>query len=229
MRLVLLPGLDGTGDLFEEVVRAAPEGYETCVVSYPAGEPLGYVDCVDHVAARLPEGCPYVVVAESFSGPVAIALGACSPPGMKGIVLCNTFACRPAWSGLKVLPWRLAFSLPIPRLVVGAFLVGFGDAERWVKPIRDVNRKVKARVSARRMREVLAVDVRRLLAAMELPILYIRGTKDRLVRRRSLAQILDANPRVSVAEIRAPHLTLQVAATASWDAITHFVAERCEA
>ena len=226
MRIVLLPGLDGTGDLFDEFTRETPAGFETEVVSYPDSEPMSYDDCVGYVEALLPRSSPYVVLGESFSGPVAIALAALAPPGLQGIVLCNTFACSPAWAGFKHLPWRLAFSIPMPRYKVGFYLVGFRNSARWVKPIRDANRRVKPEVHAKRMREVLSVDVRDALSSLQVPVLYIRGTQDRLVWERSLTQIVETRSDVAVARIDAPHLTLQIAPQESWSAISNFVLEK---
>lgn len=227
MRVVLLPGLDGSGELFSELVRTTPPGFEAGVIPYPPTEPLGYGELADLVAHRLPADEPFVLLGESFSGPVAIEVAARHPAGLKGLILCNTFAIRPAWTGFRYLPWRLAFSFPIPRYKVAFYLVGRRETRRWVKPVRDANRAVSPRVLARRMRAVLSVDVRRRLTAVRVPVLYLRATGDRLVRPGCLRQIRDARPDIAVVELDAPHLVLQLAPQASWQAIASFVATRC--
>lgn len=40
--LVLLPGMDGTGFLFEPFVNALPSGINPIVVAYPTNKPLSY-------------------------------------------------------------------------------------------------------------------------------------------------------------------------------------------
>jgi hypothetical protein len=42
--LVLLPGLDGTGKLFSEFVRAMGSEIDAQIVAYPKDEPLGYAE-----------------------------------------------------------------------------------------------------------------------------------------------------------------------------------------
>jgi pimeloyl-ACP methyl ester carboxylesterase len=97
--LVLLPGMDGTGLLFEPFLKAL-KGFEPLVLRYPRGL-TDYADCVAYARARLPKERPFLLLGESFSGPVAIALAAERPAGLRGLVLCSTFARnpRPAWPG----------------------------------------------------------------------------------------------------------------------------------
>ncbi|MEJ7807867.1 MAG: hypothetical protein WKG03_18345 [Telluria sp.] len=93
--LVLLPGMDGTGDLFADFVRALGDAVVSLVVSYPAGEALDYAGLTEFARARLPRDRPFVLLGESFSGPVAIALAASRPPGLMALILSCTFARNP--------------------------------------------------------------------------------------------------------------------------------------
>jgi pimeloyl-[acyl-carrier protein] methyl ester esterase len=225
--IILLPGLDGTGDLFEHFIAATPGGFETKVIAYPHDEQLTYPDCVDFIRNKLPKTEPFLLLGESFSGPVSILAAAESPVGLKGLVLCNTFAVRPAWAGFKLLPWKLAFSFPFPSYKIGLFLVGSANTKTWAKPIRDANRKATPLVHAHRMRSALSVDVRDSLASVDVPILYLQGTKDRLVWSNSLRRILKTKPDVFVSKIDAPHLVLQIARHESWQAIKRFCSQQC--
>ena len=103
-RLVLLPGMDGTGELFAPFI-AALDGWPTTVISYPPDREMEYAGHEAHARARLPLDGDYVLLAESFSGPVGIALAASRPRGLRGLILCASFAVNP-------LP-RLAFMKPI--------------------------------------------------------------------------------------------------------------------
>jgi pimeloyl-ACP methyl ester carboxylesterase len=97
MNILLLPGLDGTGRLFEPLVRYAPEWASCTVARYPADRELSYPECADLVSAEFLPDAPFVIVAESFSGPVAILTASKRPPNLKGLVLFNTFAYRASW------------------------------------------------------------------------------------------------------------------------------------
>ena len=74
MKLVLLPGLDGTGLLFDPLLRILPSHFSSIVISYPPDEPLGYAELVPYVKSRIPANEDFVIVAESFSGPLAVEI-----------------------------------------------------------------------------------------------------------------------------------------------------------
>jgi hypothetical protein len=74
--LVLLPGMDGTGTLFEPFVAALGHEFAVKVVDYPRAEPLGYEQLELFATAALPSEGPLILLGESFSGPIAVALAA---------------------------------------------------------------------------------------------------------------------------------------------------------
>lgn len=95
MQLLLLSGMDGTGRLFGPLLRALPSSLSPVVGAYPADRPYGYAELLPLVEAAAPAGAEYVVVGESFSGLLALMLAAQRPPGLRGIVLCESFVRSP--------------------------------------------------------------------------------------------------------------------------------------
>ena len=93
MKVVLLPGLDGTGRLFAPLLRALP-GLEPIVVSYPCREVLDVQGLLHVIEGALPTE-PYILVAESFSGPLAVRVAARRPLGLRGLVLVASFVRSP--------------------------------------------------------------------------------------------------------------------------------------
>ena len=91
MRLLLLPSMDGTGLLFEPLVQALPPSLQARAVAYPPDQPLGYNDLLPLVQATAAEGGDFVVVGESFSGPLALMLAADRPVDLPCVVLCASF------------------------------------------------------------------------------------------------------------------------------------------
>ena len=112
-RLVLLPGLDGTGALFKPLVDAIGSRAATTVISYSSPEVSRYADCRAVVERNLPREEPYVLVGESFSGPIAVSIAAARPPGLIGLVLAASFVSSPR-AALKWFSASIAF-LPAPR------------------------------------------------------------------------------------------------------------------
>lgn len=109
--VVLLPGMDGSGELFTPFVEALGPSIDARVLRYPADQPLGYAALTARVREALPADRPYVLLAESFSGPIGVEIAAQAPPGMMGLVLCSTFARNPrpatgCWVGwCRCCPW----------------------------------------------------------------------------------------------------------------------------
>lgn len=220
--MVLLPGLDGTGELFQWFVEAAPSDFRCTVAAYPPDVAQTYAD---YAALVLDEYVPneaFLIVSESFSGPVAVLAAAQRPEGLAGVVLCNTFVTPPAWTGLRRLPWSYHLRRPVPKTAAGFFLVGFRRVSEFVGPIRRANLGVDPTVLASRMEAVFSVDVRTELAGLEVPTMYLRGTRDRLVRPRSMRQVKSTRPDTQVGEIDGPHLLLQTDPDESWRVIGEF-------
>src|SRR5262245_40814685 len=123
MRCLVLTGLDGGGELLGDFLAAMAPRFQAQALSYPRDPTLGYDELVEWVWPRLPVDEDFVLIGESFSGPIAIRLAARRPPRLAGLVLCASFARapRPPWSplGAGALP-ALAPLLPLSRLPVGA-------------------------------------------------------------------------------------------------------------
>jgi pimeloyl-ACP methyl ester carboxylesterase len=108
--LVLLTGMDGTGLLFQPFVEALGDvgQVEVRTIAYPAREPLDVAALTEVACAALPSG-PLVILGESFSGPIAVALAARCADRVQGLILCCSFVRnpRPRWSWLMPLLRRL--------------------------------------------------------------------------------------------------------------------------
>jgi pimeloyl-ACP methyl ester carboxylesterase len=209
MKLVLLPGMDGTGILFEPLLEALPKSISPIVVTYPCDVPLSYVELLPRVEAKLPSSEPYILLGESFSGPLALRIAASCPPGLKGVVLSASFARNP----IRFFP-RVCSPLIRPflfySLPLRAMLAGY-SASPLLQLVRRANEIVTPQVLAARARAAVEVDAEDVLAACEYPILYLAGSKDRVVRKHNYARIKQLNPNVRLVILPAPHLLLQAA------------------
>ncbi len=227
--LVLLPGLDGTGLLFSDFVSELGAEFETIVVRYPTDQCLSYAELESMVRASLPADRPFVLLGESFSGPIAIAISASRPRGLVGLILCGSFARYP-----RRLLARLRALVPVIP-VKGRFvsLVGRVANRRGVSPalrsrLREVAAKVSSRVLRVRIGEVLRVDVRDKLSEIEVPILYLRASYDGVIPPRASEEIRRLVPMVRVVEFDAPHFLLQAVAPQAAVVVGEFAREVVE-
>lgn len=222
--LLLMPGMDGTGDLFDPL--AAVTRRPTHRVSFPTDVALSPEELVDH-AARATPGGPYAIVAESWSGPTAIRLAARRPPGLAALVLAGTFILPPVRAPLCLgLPLAaVALRAPPPAWALRLLLIGRDAGDEEVERLRSSILRNRPGVLTARAKQVLTVDVREELRRVEVPMLYLRATADRLVSRRSRDEVVAVRPDVRVAEIDAPHLLLQRAAARAMEVVEGFLVE----
>ena len=211
MQIVLLPGLDGTGLLFSRFVSALGPDFEPKVVRYPHNQSLNYEEHERIARLSLPRDRPYIVLGESFSGPIAISLAASKPPGLVGLVLCCTFARnpRPTHACFKSLLGLVPFNL-IPKMFQSPFIFG-----RFSSPsLRAEHRAAVSQVSndalRSRIKAIFEVDVSVKLRQITLPVLYLRASEDRMVPKAASEYIRRTAQNVRVIELEGPHLLLQV-------------------
>jgi pimeloyl-[acyl-carrier protein] methyl ester esterase len=223
--LVLLPGMDGTGDLFDEFVAEIGTQCRSLVIRYPVDVPLGYRELYDLIRAGLPPDEPFVLLGESFSGPLAIAVASASPPGLAGLVLCCTFARNPVpvFSKLEALIGLLPISSGLLPLL-HPILLGSFSSPRLRAALKAAVRKVSAKVFRRRLREVLNVDYSGKLRQINVPVLYLRAEQDRLLPASVPAQF-SGMKRFEMRSVNGPHLLLQAQPEASAAIVMEFVAK----
>ena len=157
--LVLLPGMDGTGKLFAPLLAALSPRLHVIVVRYPTAVPLDYEDLVGLARAELPAEEEFVILGESFSGPVAVSLAAQAPPKLRGLILCASFVCSPVPRPAMLKP--LTHPLPlgaIPAGVLSVPLLGRFRNSRTRRSLADALATVHANVLRARIRSVLTVD-----------------------------------------------------------------------
>jgi pimeloyl-[acyl-carrier protein] methyl ester esterase len=217
--------MDGTGELFSTFVAALPKSFETVIVRYPADQCLSYQELEGLVRAACPTSEPYILLAESFSTPLAIQFAATHPENLAGIVLCAGFASSPA-TGLRRLLGRLLapilFRLPPPSFAIEFWLVGPDASSSLVKAVKSAVSTVRPRVLAARMSAVLKCEARAELTQIDVPFLYLQATGDRLVSSSCLEVIRQMMPQVKVESIEGPHLILQRQPTRAAQVVAEF-------
>jgi pimeloyl-ACP methyl ester carboxylesterase len=218
--MLLLPGMDGTGELFERFIAAAPPGFRLLPIRFP--EKSSYDELETALIGNLPDG-PFTIVAESFSGPLGIRLAARAPERVQSLILSNSCARAPRSPLYAALPWSMLFRFLPPKWVIRVFLLGRFTNSESLRAVRKAAAEISPRVMAQRIRETLRVDDLPVLRALRLPIPYLRGREDRLVFDRSVEEMQRANPAVLRRDLAAPHLLLQTVAEEAWSHIEAFI------
>jgi len=211
-QLVLLPGLDGTGELLADFIAALPESWTATTVTYPTHRFLPYTDLRPFVCAAVPRSGRFVLVAESFSTPLAVWYAATNPPNLAAVVISAGFVGSPiyGWSGgVKALAKPWLFRLKAPRAILEYFLLGPSAPCDLLQKLRGALQRVSPDVLSGRVQEVLGCDARDDLRQTTVPLLYLEATHDRLLSSSCKKEFSQLRPDSVLRSIPAPHLLLQ--------------------
>ncbi len=223
MSTLLLPGMDGTGRLFTEVLEQLASSLNARAVAYPTHEPLSYDALLERI--EVPPG-PFAIVAESFSGPLGIRLALRHQDRVRALVLVATFVSNPTRvaAQLGALLGPYLFRVKPRAAMVRALLLGESASDEQVDAVRDAVSSVAPPVMSRRLKEIVAVNVEREFAELRGPTLYVTGSRDRLVSRKQMQRMKALQRELEIAEIDAPHLVLQAKPAETAKVLAQFLA-----
>ncbi len=209
--LYILPGLDGTTRMLHDFITAAQPSFASVeAIAYPTDVVLGYRELETFARAALPTDTPFVLIGESFSGPVAISIAADPPPNLIGLVLSTTFARAPVpLLGPFASLTRFAPTHSLPTPLLSAVLLG-----RWSTPslrsrLRAALDDVSPAVQRARAAAAMRIDVSQDLARIEAPTLLLKANHDRLLRPGAGYELREGIPCVRQIALDGPHLLLQ--------------------
>lgn len=211
------------GRLFGPLIDVLPPSLSSRVVSFPNDSPLSYPELLPVVEAAANGLGNFVVVGESFSGPLALMFAARRPTGLRGVVLCASFVRPPRrWLALTrwiIRAWMFRFQ---PTSLIRLALLGSHRHEPIGVALRESIKSVAGTVMATRARAVASVDVTRELRECNVPVLDLRADRDYVVPRRCGELVRSVRPDVESVMLHGPHLLLQVAPTESAQVLAAF-------
>ncbi len=208
MKIILLPGLDGTG-LFFTPLLSFLDKEKTQVISLPLSADQSYEALTDHVRSQLPKD-DFILIAESFSGPIGVYLAKTQLTNLKAIVFVATFMSPPSKFLLKVFsnfPLQLIFTLPFSSFFLRRILLGNNASEDSLKYFRRVLLSVPRRVIRQRLQSIDRLKTSAFRS--NIPTYYIRATDDRLVPAKKLEEFQDTFKEIRLEAMKGPHFILQ--------------------
>lgn len=210
--VVILPGLDGTGALLGAFCAAIEElGVGARALAYPADRALAYGELEPLVRAQLPSQGAFVLLGESFSGPLAIRIAANPPPGLVGLVLSTTFARAPVPVLSAFSPFVRFAPARLPMPVLAWALLGPWSRREIRLGLDAALRSVSPSALRARAADALRVDVSGLLPSIRVPVLQLAAANDRLLAPSTAAALSAGLPSCRTVTVAGPHLLLQTA------------------
>src|SRR5262249_48504527 len=135
MAILLWPGMDGSGSLLTALVERLASRRPVRVISYPSSAPLTYDDLTTFVMERTSDS-RFVILGESFSGPIAIEVAA-TERRVAGLILASSFARHPMPRVLVPLAKILDLTR-VPKRIVEASLLGSSATPELIASLHQV-------------------------------------------------------------------------------------------
>lgn len=193
-------------------------------LSYPPHGPQDYAALAALIEPLLPT-TPFVLLGESFAGPLAMQVAARALPALRGLVLTTTFAAHPVplpASAAHLL--RLRWPMP-PTAALAPMLLGRWSSRALRIDLREALATVPAVVLRERVAATLQVDLRGQLAAIGVPVLCLQALQDRLLWPASVAALRRGLPQAQWQAMEGPHLLLQARPEACAQAVATWMAD----
>lgn len=215
--VVLLPGLHGSTALYDAFIALAPPWARCMPVPLPTLGDQSLDGLATTLEAELRRLEGFVLVAESFSGPIAVRLAARLGQKMALLALCNPLVempiALPAGLAASAATWR-----GMPAWTAAAVLAG-GDRALG-KAALDGIRALPKKVLEARLASAFTATADEIAPLLAAPLLAVLGTRDRLVSPARTRALLKGVPFATVVELDAPHLVVQTKPAEVWDAIS---------
>ncbi len=185
--IVLVPGIDGTAELFYRQIPLLARHFDVVAFPLPDRPDATMEDLADDLALLVDEvghnGA--LLLGESFGGALSLHVALRHPERVKGLVIVNSFPyldnrlqLLAAPQLLRVLPWG---AMPLARRLtehrIHSAHVDADDLREFRRRTRSIDRDGYIR----RMQLVRGHDVRDELEQITAPTLFVAGTDDKLV------------------------------------------------
>lgn len=216
--LVLMPGLDGSGALFAAFEQLVAGSWKYRSIRYPAELPSSIDAYAAHVEREIAAERSVILLAESFSGPIAIRLAARLGQRVKALVLCASFATRPhllvRWA--SHVPPALLSGMTRQRWALRWFCVGRHAPAALLGAVATELAQLSGHTIQRRLRMLIAPDAANTLADLQIPVLLLQPTQDRLLDPWAPKRLERLARGARVERLDGPHFLLQAQPQACW-------------
>jgi pimeloyl-ACP methyl ester carboxylesterase len=210
--VLILPGLDGAPVLRQKAAEAIGKYAPTQIMNFPPDSKTTFDELTQHIEAQLPSGEKLLLIAESFSGPIALRIAIKYPERVSAIVLVATFAANPVRPWLKWLRFLVRpflFRIRPPAILLRIFIMGYTELNYLMPLFQQTALSIKPDIMAARLREAFTMDARKELLACRCPVLLVTGKHDRILGKSASNLIRKLRPDIPQHQIEAGHCVIE--------------------
>jgi pimeloyl-ACP methyl ester carboxylesterase len=186
--LVLVPGMDGTGELFYRQLPLLERSYR--VATYALRDKAASMDLLVDDLARIVDAItggsgPAVIVGESFGGALALSFALARPDRVSALVILNSFPyfspqhrLKLAILGLRIVPWGV---MSFVRRLTAFRLHSPHTHKAEIRRFIELTAAATLEGYRNRLRALTRYDVRESLGQIKRPTLFLAADRDHLV------------------------------------------------
>lgn len=216
-KLIFLPGLHGTAELFDDLTEQLTllgVSFQPTLISYPLDFEQSYENILQWLCSHLEldkksSDSKAIIIAESFSTPLALRLADVFPQQISAVVIGGGFCASPANPGLALLPLRPLLMITPPRSAVRHYLVGAESTSELVDQVRSVIKKVSSNILTQRISSTLTLEEEQTPTIADTPVLLLQAQHDALIPWEIQNQLEQHLPHAQTHWLDSPHLIFQ--------------------
>ncbi len=207
-KVILLPGMDGSGIMFEPLLETLPEKINCETLTLAPGGDQSYSTQARLIAEAIGDD-EVVIFAESYSGHLAFLIHKLKPKNIKHIIFAASFLTNP--SILTELAPLLPIGILKSGLIPNSFLhlMCFNNSAH-PKAIDCLNRSlqtVSIKVLKQRLRNIASLKSTK--QKIEIPCTYILPSNDYLVSKKAVNHLMESCRDLKVVNLKGGHFIAQ--------------------
>ena len=212
MHLILLPAFDGTGLMFKSFLQELGNAFNAIVIPYPETGSQDYATLSDYVRSKIPEHEDYIVLGESFAGPIVYDIANKDEKFCKGAVFVATYLTDPSPKVLKKLTSLpasvISFLISRPTVISKLTLSKAADFE-VAKAIAKNFSTVNADIIKQRLKTINSLGDVPPASQLSMPCLNLSATKDKLVMKDKIQEFQNLCSSLDLESSSGGHFILQ--------------------
>ena len=208
MKIVLLPGMDGTGELFLYILEHLKE-FDTQVIPLPQTGNQDYPTIINYIKSKLPND-EFTLIAESFSGALAAELAKEHIPNLKKIVFVATFLSPPNAMLLSIaakLPLKSLSKVPLAKYFQKQLFIGKSANPELVDLFQSILNALPSDILSNRIKTMQSLAFS--CESIDIPCLYIQALSDRLVSENKYLEFQQYFSNIKLVQFDGPHFIMQ--------------------
>jgi pimeloyl-ACP methyl ester carboxylesterase len=209
MKLVLLPGLHGSAQLFQPLIDRLPGEIDTQIISYPAGVKLDYTQLRNMILSQLPKQ-DFMLLAESFSGPLAYQIASRNPKNLKAVIFVASFLDNPRpllLNSITITLLSMLKMLPLSVFAVKTWMTGTKVSKQIISLCKQSLDILSPGLVSYRLTEIAQLRSRHWPCRCK--AIYIQARHDKLVPRRCVEPFKLAFADLEIKTLNSAHFVVQ--------------------